>query len=148
MSTRRLAAVAVLAAVVGGMPSDVSASSGPAALCTTAPSAGTNVNTDCVNDGSTTFETTLAVNPTNPANIIGAAISGQMTTKGNRLAFTGTVRPHVSFDGGATWTTYAVEFNGYANTIDPSVTFDAAGTAYLAVAASGTTNNPDIVVTR
>ena len=39
-------------------------------------------------------------------------------------------RAHVTFDGGKTWTTYPVRFNGYKGTGDPSIAFDQDGTAY------------------
>ncbi|HWF35485.1 MAG TPA: hypothetical protein VG295_08925 [Solirubrobacteraceae bacterium] len=126
------------------MPAIAVAGSTSGTLCTTPSSTAANVNTDCLNDGSTSFETTLAVNPTNPENLVGAAISGQRGTN----SFTATVRPRVSFDGGRTWSTIAVNFNGYSYIIDPSVAFDASGSVYLAVAASGQSTRPDIVVTR
>ncbi|HWC87139.1 MAG TPA: hypothetical protein VG388_11415 [Solirubrobacteraceae bacterium] len=138
----RLLAVALAGALTAAMPAAAAADPAFGPMCTTPTSTAANVDTDCLNDGSTSFETTLAVNPTNPSNLVGAAISGQ----GGGTSFTGTVRPRVSFDGGRTWTTVAVRFGGYADSIDPSVAFDASGTVYLAVAASGKNSRPDIVV--
>lgn len=145
---RWLAATALTSALAGAAPAIAIAAPAGGALCSTAPTTAANVNTDCLNDGSTSFETALAVNPTNPQNLVGAAISGQLGSGGGGLSFTGTVRPRVSFDGGRSWTTVAVNFNGYSNTIDPSVAFGTDGTAYLAAAASGTGTRPDIVLAR
>ena len=56
---------------------EASAARAPAAtaqpLCVTPPSGAANVNTDCERDANF-FETSLAVNPTNPSNIVGAVI--------------------------------------------------------------------------
>ena len=102
-------------------------------VCTTPPSHAANVNTDCQADGNF-FETTIAVNPTNPRNIVGGVIK---IGPARSLV----VQPRASFDGGTTWATYAA---GFADgTVDPSVAFDDAGTAYL----TGTSDG-DIVVTR
>lgn len=145
--TARWALTAVtLAMILGARPLTAGAATS-GALCTTAPIAAANVNTDCMNDGTTNFETALAVNPTNSENLVGAAMNGQLVAKNNRFEFDSTVRPHVSLDGGQSWTTEPVTFNGYSYTFDPTVAFDGSGTVYLAVAASGH-NNPDIVLTR
>ncbi|MDQ6615872.1 MAG: hypothetical protein M3083_14335 [Actinomycetota bacterium] len=89
-----VAAILTAALAVPSAPAMAASNSRP--LCTTPASDTANVDTDCLNDGSSTFETALAVNPTNAQNLVGAAIGGQLTAKGNRLQFTGTVRPHVT----------------------------------------------------
>src|SRR5262249_33292280 len=72
----------------------------PGLLCTGAASSTADVNTDC--EGTAPHnETTIAVNPTNPSNMIGGANDYQL-----RLSSGGTVyetifsRAHVTFDGG------------------------------------------------
>ncbi len=102
-----------------------------APVCTTRPSHAPNVNTDCQTDGNF-FETALAVNPKNPRNIVGGVIK---IAAGGASGRTLVVEPRVSFDGGLTWSTYAVAFA--PGTVDPSVAFDAAGTAYLTGTSDG-----------
>lgn len=106
-------------------------------ICTTPPSPAANVNTDCAFE-SNYFETTVAVNPKDPDNIVGAVIKIGPRPDGVGRVFN--VEPRVSFDGGASWATYSAGFG--PGTVDPSVAFDAAGTVYL----TGTTDG-DIVVT-
>src|SRR5262245_31368905 len=48
------------------------------AICTTAPSVAPNVNTDCAPTAGPHNETSIAVNPTNPNNIIGGANDYQL----------------------------------------------------------------------
>lgn len=124
--------------------------SGP--VCTTPTSGAANVNTDCEGDAPHN-ETTIAVNPRNPANMISSANDYQLRlNSGGQVVETSYSRAHVTFDGGKTWTTYAVQYNGYAATGDPAVSFDADGTAYLATMgfvwsqSIGCCTNPDILV--
>src|SRR5437660_10146741 len=64
-----------------------------------------NVNTDT--EGVFHAETTLAVNPTNPLNLIGSANDHQASyNAGGQLQVTQLNDPHVTFDGGQTWTEY------------------------------------------
>jgi hypothetical protein len=124
----------------------------PSPICTTTSSAA-NVNTDC--EGVAPHnETSIAINPTKPLNKIGSANDYQffVTPAGtfNETIFS---RAHVTFDGGKTWTTYPVPFNGYTATGDPAVSFDAHGTAYLStlgfVFSQGFSpgfTNPDVLV--
>ncbi len=124
----------------------------PSPICATAPSGAANVNTDCEGSNWPHNETSIAVNPTNPRNMIGAANDYQLrlSTGGgiNETAFT---RAHVTFDGGQSWTTYPVNFNGYVATGDPALAFDASGNVYLASLGflwsqgNGCCTNPDIV---
>jgi hypothetical protein len=112
--------------------------SGPAtktghAICTTPTQTGANVNTDCegVNPHN---ETSIAVNPTNPANMIGGANDYQLAINpGGHLSESILSRAHVTFDGGRTWSEYPLYSNSaYQATGDPSVAFDAGGHAYYA----------------
>jgi hypothetical protein len=90
-----------------------------------------NVKTDVAGDIHN--ETAIAVNPTNPLNLISCSNEYQgYVNNGGQLAYTSFVRPRVTFDGGHTWTTYPIPFRGYNFTPDPSVSFDADGTAYIA----------------
>jgi len=102
--------------------------------CTTARSGAANVDTLCDHSGSN-FETTIAVNPTNPRNIVGAAIEIVRPPGGGFGSILS--HPHVSFDGGKTWSTYDLDYGPGVATADPSVAFDAAGTVYLATNRSG-----------
>jgi hypothetical protein len=103
----------------------------PSPICTAPTSSAANVNTDCELTAPHN-ETTLAVNPTNPLNIIASANDYQLiTSSGGTLKETIFSRAHVTFDGGQTWTTYPINYKNYIATGDPAVTFDANGTAYL-----------------
>src|SRR5262249_8897389 len=91
-----------------------------------------NVNTDT--EAGTHNEPTIAVDPTNPLHMIASANDYQGTglNGGGQLQYTAYPRARVTFDGGQTWTTFAIPFNGYNFVVDPSVSFDADGTAYFA----------------
>jgi len=105
------------------------------AICTTATSADVNVNTDCETTSSGPHnETSIAVNPTNPLNIIGGANDYQLTLNPDgHLTETILSRAHVTFDGGTTWSMYPLFSNStYQATGDPAVAFDASGHAYYA----------------
>jgi len=121
----------------------------PSPICSTPTSLAANVSTDCEAGVGIHNETAIAVNPTNPLNIIGSANDYQLkVSNGGQINETVFSRAHVTFDGGKTWTTYPVRFNGYKFTGDPSVAFDADGVAYLATLADGGNNTPDVVVSR
>jgi hypothetical protein len=114
-----------------------------------------NVNTD-TDLSAPHNETTIAVNPTNPLNIVGSASDYQYvySSSGAVLNHTLYSRAHVTFDGGQTWTDYVVPFNTnlYKATGDPAVAFDAVGTAYLATLGftrlpNGDLTPPDMQVT-
>ena len=95
-----------------------------------------NVNTDCeesLGNVAPHNETTIAINPTNPDNLIGGANDYQILFTNGTLKITVFDRAHVSFDGGASWAMYAVPFRSYAFTGDPAVAFDADGTAYYSM---------------
>jgi hypothetical protein len=138
----------VTSAVFGSSPM---AKSGTA-ICTTPTQQAANVNTDCegVNPHN---ETSIAVNPTNPLNILGGANDYQLgLNPGGHVSETVLSRAHVSFDGGRTWAEYPIGDNSsYQATGDPAVAFDASGHAYYATLGfrfAGPVNgvNPDVVV--
>ena len=121
-------------------------------ICSTTTSNAANVNTSCELN-TPHNETSIAVNPTNPNNIIGGANDYQLAiNKGGHVAETLLSRAHVSFDGGKTWTEYPLNANStYQASGDPAVAFDAAGHAYYATLGFrfvGPTNaqNPDVLV--
>jgi hypothetical protein len=125
----------------------------PSPICTTATSSAANVSTDC--EGTAPHnETSIAVNPTNPENLIGGANDYQLRrSSGGKVNETVLTRAHVSFDGGKTWAMYQIPFNNYTATGDPAAAFDASGNAYMATLGFGfdqgrapTLINPDIVV--
>src|SRR5439155_18264165 len=115
-----------------------------------------NVNTD-TDLSAPHNETTIAVNPTNPQNLIGSANDYQIVygPSGQLVSATLYSRAHVTFDGGQTWTNYSVPFNTslYTFTGDPAVAFDADGTGYLATLGFNffpdhvTTTPADVLVT-
>jgi hypothetical protein len=109
-----------------------------------------NVNTDTDLTASHT-ETSIAVNPTNPLNMIGSSNDHQAVynSSGGIVSLTGYARAHVTFDGGQTWTDNVVPFNTNLYTFcgDPGVAFDADGTAYLSTLGQATSASPgDILV--
>jgi hypothetical protein len=127
----------------------------PSPICATTTSSAANVNTDCeLNELPPPHnETTLAVNPTNPLNIIASANDYQLTlSSGGTVKETIFSRAHVTFDGGKTWTTYPINNKNYTATGDPAVAFDANGTAYLSTLGflfsqgNFCCTNPDILV--
>src|SRR4029077_15560129 len=92
-----------------------------------------NVNTDT--EGVFHNETTLAVSPTNPLNLIGSANDYQQSfNPGGQIQRNNHPHAHVSFEGGQTWAEYPIPFNqSQMFDSDPAVAFDADGTAYLSV---------------
>ena len=121
-------------------------------ICSTAPSTAANVNTSCETNLPHN-ETSIAVNPTDPNNMIGGANDYQLgINPGGHVSETVLSRAHVTFDGGRTWTEYPLNANSaYQATGDPAVAFDADGHAYYATLGFrfvGPTNaqNPDILV--
>jgi hypothetical protein len=125
----------------------------PSPICSTTTSNSANVNTNCEGNAPHN-ETSIAVNPTNPLNMIGSVNDYQLSlTPGGYAQETVYSRAHVTFDGGRTWTMYPVNYKSYTSTGDPSVAFDADGTAYLATLGflwgqgNGCCVNPDVLVT-
>ena len=124
------------------------------AFCTTATSSAANVNTDCAqNSVGPHNETSIAVNPANPMNMIGGANDYQLTLNADgKLGESILSQAHVTFDGGKTWSDFPVFSNSaYQATGDPAVAFDATGRAYYATLGFrfvGPANvmNPDVLV--
>ena len=153
-ATTHLAFDSFVALVEGadGAPGEAAFKNPPNPICSSSTSTAANVSTDC-EAVAPHNETSIAVNPTNPFNMIGGANDYQL-----KLSAGGTVnetvfsRAHVTFDGGATWTTVPLDANGYIATGDPAVAFDAVGNAYYATLgfgfgqASPTGKNPDVIV--
>jgi hypothetical protein len=104
------------------------------AICTTTTTSAANVNTDCDKTAGPHNETSIAVNPTNPQNMIGGANDYQLgLNPGGHVTESILSRAHVTFDGGRTWSEYPLYSNSaYQATGDPSVAFDASGHAYYA----------------
>jgi len=135
-----------------GSVAQASARTPTSPICATSTSSAANVNMDC--EGTAPHnETSLAVNPTNPLNIIGSANDYQLSlSAGGTIYETIYSRAHVTFDGGKTWTTYPIDYGSYVATGDPAVAFDANGTAYLATLGflfsqgNGCCTNPDVLV--
>ena len=119
-----------------GTAGESSVKNPPSPICATTASSAANVNTDC--EGTAPHnETSVAVNPANALNLIGAANDYQLRlSSGGQVSETVLIRAHVSFDGGKTWTTYPVPLNSYTATGDPAAAFDASGNAYLATVGS------------
>jgi hypothetical protein len=123
-------------------------------FCSTTTSTAANVNTDCETKSVGPHnETSIAVNPTDPNNIIGGANDYQLgLNPGGHVSETLLSRAHVSFDGGQTWTEYPLNANStYQATGDPAVAFDAAGNAYYATlgfrfVGPFNAQNPDVLV--
>jgi hypothetical protein len=123
------------------------------AICTTDTSTAANVNTDCSPTAGPHNETSIAVNPTDPDNMIGGANDYQLgLNPGGHVSETILSRAHVTFDGGETWSEYPLYSSStYQATGDPAVAFDASGHAYYATLGfrfAGPVNgtNPDILV--
>ena len=134
-----------------GAPGEAQYKNPSSPICSTA-STDPNVNTDCEGNAPHN-ETSIAINPTNPQNMIGSANDYQLKlSAGGTVNETTYSRAHVTMDGGQTWTTYPVPYKGYVATGDPGVAFDASGNAYLSTLGFvwsqggplGT--NPDILV--
>lgn len=106
--------------------------SGPGVICNTAGSQGRNVLTSCDQVASPHNETAVAVNPTDPENFVASANDYQFAGTGQHVTETVLSRAHVSFDGGRSWANYRVPYPPECTgTGDPSLGFDAEGTAYL-----------------
>ncbi len=103
-------------------------------ICTTATSTAANVNTNCEATAGPHNETSIAVNPTNPLNMIGGANDYELTLNTvGKLSETILSQAHVTFDGGKTWSDFPLTTDqAYQATGDPAVAFDATGRAFYA----------------
>jgi hypothetical protein len=141
------------APVTGGVYGSPAGQAKPGtAICTTATSTASNVNTDCERNVPHN-ETSIAVNPTNPANMIGGANDYQLAINpGGQVSQTLLSRAHVTFDGGRTWSEFPLNADSaYQATGDPAVAFDATGHAYYATlgfrfVGPVSALNPDVLV--
>jgi len=147
-----LAVWAVAPAALGGVTAGNRFIDPPSPVCRTSPSDEANVLTDCEFAPLTTGtayanETTIAVNPTRPANIVGTVDDHQIGIgKSGQVTY---ARPRVraSDDGGHSWATYAVDWGrGKAN--HSQVAFDQRGTAYASALVRPRGDNPDVAVAR
>jgi hypothetical protein len=124
------------------------------AICATATQLAANANTDCETTSAGPHnETSIAVNPANPQNMIGGANDYQLgLNPGGHVSESVLSRAHVTSDGGKTWSMFPLFSNSaYQATGDPAVAFDAAGHAYcgtLGFRFVGPVNaqNPDVLV--
>ena len=135
-----------------GTPGESTYKNPSGSICTNETSTDQNVNTDCEGNAPHN-ETSIAINPNDPDNMIGSANDYQLkVSRGGQVNETAFSRAHVTFDGGQTWASYPIPYKGYTSTGDPSVAFDANGTAYLSTLGFvwsqgfGSTTNPDILV--
>jgi hypothetical protein len=140
------------APVAGAVFGNAPATKTGTAICATPTQVTSNVNTDC-DVNSLHNETSIAVNPTNPLNMIGGANDYQLgLNPGGHVTESVLSRAHVTFDGGHTWSEFPLYSNSaYQATGDPAVAFDASGHAYYATLGFrfvGPLNaqNPDILV--
>jgi len=107
-------------------PTQTTAAGPLGSLCWPRPTTTANVMTSCDNADSPHNETSVAVNPHNPLNMIGSANDSQ---NGLQAFFP---RAHVTFDGGHSWANFALPFPADCDVPgDPMVAFDADGLAYL-----------------
>ena len=141
MRIRRTAAVFIVAAALIALPASAGANAGtfvlgaPVAVSGPSPFAGCTVGSagpDSINYVNTEVEPFVAVNPTNPMNIVGVFQQDRWNDGGAH----GLVAAR-SFDGGATWASNFADFSKCADpasdfnrATDPWVSFDSAGTAY------------------
>jgi hypothetical protein len=139
----------VVGAVFGSPPGGTKTGT---AICSTTTSDAANVNTDCETNLPHN-ETSIAVNPTDHANMIGGANDYQLgINPGGQVSETVLSRAHVTTDGGKTWTEYPLDSNSaYQATGDPAVAYDESGHAYYATLGFrfvGPLNalNPDVLV--
>jgi hypothetical protein len=142
------------APVVGAEFGSGADSASGVAICSTAPSPDPNKNTDCTESTVGPHnETSIAINPTDPSNIIGGANDYQLALNPDgHVSEQVRSRAHVSFNGGQTWTEYPVFSNSsYQGTGDPALAFDANGHAYYGTlgfrfVSKGNATNPDVLV--
>jgi hypothetical protein len=103
---------------IGGAAAPVAAPSSRSTIeCVTPPSSAENITLDCRNEYALpTRETNIAVDPTDPAHLVVAAIDGR---DGNQ-----TIEFSTSFDAGKTWTIGDIPHQSGRQNFDPWVSFD------------------------
>jgi hypothetical protein len=115
-----------------GTANDAQYKNAPNPICTQTWSSGAVHRTDCEGVAPDN-ETSIDIDPTNSNRILAAGNDYQLATSGggtvNETAYT---RAQVSTDGGSTWVSHPIPYNGYYSTGDPSVAWDANGTGYVA----------------
>lgn len=132
----RLPVVVAPTATTSPVPASATASAAPPASAQGMPTApAANVPNVRVSSGRYTAhsEVTLAQNPRDPQNLVGA--SKMFTDNANYVFRIGT---YASFDGGQTWVDSGQlpGLDAFGVTSDPVVVFDSAGTAYVEVLAA------------
>src|SRR5438034_2319091 len=117
-------------------------------ICSIArPGGATDYPIDCEGGVGIHNEEAIAVDPTDPNHWVASANDYQLkVSNGGQVAAYVFSRAKVTFDAGATWTTYPVRFNGYTGTGDPSISFDDAGNVYFATLGAAGLNLPDVLV--
>lgn len=98
-------------------------------------------------------ETPIAVNPTNPNNVIAGSHRYRLDIQGGTLIVHVVSAAYVTFDGGNTWTNVIPPLGSYQFFGDPAIAFDSRGNAYYAFIADhegqgGLFTNVSIVVYR
>ncbi len=83
-------------------------------------------------------ESSIAVNPTNPQNLIASAVDYRNNSE---------TKVYVTHDGGRTWENKFLGHveQGWRSSNDPSVAFDAEGVAYLCYGGFGNTSSGDVL---
>src|SRR5438093_293067 len=120
----------------------------PNPICSIArPAGATDYPIDCEAGVGIHNEEAIAVDPTDPAHWVASANDYQLkVSSGGQVAAYVFSRAKVTFDAGATWTTYPVPFNGYTGTGDPSIAFDDEGNVYFTTLGAAGFNLPDVLV--
>jgi BNR/Asp-box repeat len=120
----------------------------PSPICSIArPAAATDYPIDCEPGLGIHNEEAIAVDPTDPDHWVASANDYQLkVSNGGQIAAYVFSRAKVTFDAGATWTTYPVPFKGYTGTGDPSIAFDDEGNVYFATLGAAGFNLPDVLV--
>jgi hypothetical protein len=120
----------------------------PSPICSIArPAGATDYPIDCEPGLGIHNEEAIAVDPTDPEHWVASANDYQLkVSSGGQIAAYVFSRAKVTFDAGATWTTYPVPFNGYTGTGDPSIAFDDDGNVYFATLGAAGFNLPDVLV--